>query len=73
MKKFALISACIAFVFCLAGGLVILNSIGFDLFGKQDNALNAGIGLYFIGKAVFVGAMILLTAFGLKFDSKSTL
>ena len=71
MKTFALVSALVAFVFCLSGGLVILNSIGFDLFGKQDNALNAGIGLYFIGKAVFVGAIILLTAFGMKSDSKT--
>ena len=69
MKTLTLVSAVVAFVFCLSGGLVILNSIGFDLF-KKENGLNAGIGLYFIGKAVFVGGMILLTAFGMKSDSK---
>jgi hypothetical protein len=63
MKLFAIASAFIAFVFCLMGGLVLLHSIGFDLFVDKDNALYAGVGLYFIGKAVFVGAMILLVFF----------
>ena len=70
MKIFSIISAIIAFIFCVLGGIVILSSIGFDLFGNAENALYAGLGLYFIGKAVFVGVMILLTALGLKSEPK---
>lgn len=68
MKPFAIISALLAFVFCLAGGYVILHGIGFELFGNanKDTSLQAGIGLYFIGKAVFVAAIILLTVFETK-------
>lgn len=64
MKIFAIVSAAIAFLFCLAGGLVVLQSIGYDLFNKE-NGLAAGIGLYFVGKAVFVGATIVLAYYKL--------
>lgn len=64
MKILIIVSAVVAFGFCLLGGLVILNEVNFQFSG--DRATDAGIGLYFIGKAVFVGTLILVTAFGLK-------
>ena len=53
------IAAILAFVFCLAAGIWILMHA--DLSGTGD-VLEVGIGLYFIGKAFFVGPMLLLTA-----------
>lgn len=60
MRPFATIAAIVAFVFCLAGGLLLINNSGFKLFEGDDPW--GAIGLYFIGKAVFVGAMLLLQA-----------
>lgn len=59
MKRLCVVCALLAFVFCLGGGLWILNKTGLD-FG--DDAVSAGIGLYFIGKAFFVGPLLLITA-----------
>ena len=42
-----------------AGGLWILTSVGFD---HDGDAVETGIGLYFIGKAFFVGPMLLVAA-----------
>lgn len=56
MKKFGLISAGVAFVLCIAAGFWILAHAGF----KNEDALSTGIGLYFIGKAFFVGPMPVL-------------
>ena len=47
-------SATIAFVFCLAGGLWLLITSGFD----TSDGIGTGIGLYCIGKAFFVGPML---------------
>ena len=58
-KKFkivAVVAAIIAFVFCFVGGVWILSQCSFS----KDDALPAGIGLYFIGKAFFVGPMLLV-------------
>ena len=52
-------SALISFVLCLVAGLWILVLDGFD----PDEPLATGIGLYFVGKAFFVGPSLL-------FDSK---
>ncbi len=49
-------SAVVAFVLCIGGGLWILVFGGFD----TDEPLGTGIGLYFVGKAFFVGATLLL-------------
>ncbi len=57
---FAVIAALVAFAFCLAGGLLLLNNSDFKLFDGEDPW--GAVGLYFIGKAVFVGAMLLLQA-----------
>jgi hypothetical protein len=51
-------ASALAFCACLAGGLVVLIAVGIS---KKD-AWGAGIGLYFIGKAFFVGPMLLITA-----------
>jgi hypothetical protein len=57
MKTLVRISAAAAFLLCLLGGLWIL------FHGKnKDDALSIGIGLYVIGKALFVGPMLLATA-----------
>jgi hypothetical protein len=52
-------SGVLAFLLCLGGGLWILAKVGFN---TSDDAISTGIGLYFIGKAVFVGAMLVLAA-----------
>jgi hypothetical protein len=51
-------SGILAFVICLIAGMYILINVGFD---DSDGALYTGIGLYFIGKAVFVGPMLIIT------------
>lgn len=60
LKTLARISAGLAFFLCLGGGLWILTSVGLD-HGKDD-AVWTGLGLYFTGKAFFVGPMLLVAA-----------
>ena len=57
MKTLARISAVIAFLLCLIGGLWILFHVK-----AKDDAVWVGIGLYFVGKAFFVGPMLLVAA-----------
>ncbi|MDD5676742.1 MAG: hypothetical protein PHW60_01970 [Kiritimatiellae bacterium] len=57
MRRIGVVSAILAFVFCLGGGLWIISKTGLD-FG--NDAVSTGIGLYFIGKAFFVGPMLLI-------------
>jgi hypothetical protein len=45
--------------FCLLGGVWILKKVGFN---TRDDVMSTGIGLYFIGKAFFVGPMLWLAA-----------
>ena len=59
LKTLARFSAALTFVICLTGGLWILASVGFD---HDGNSVETGIGLYFIGKAFFVGPMLLVAA-----------
>ncbi|MBU1693140.1 MAG: hypothetical protein KJ726_01775 [Verrucomicrobia bacterium] len=59
MKTIGIGSGLLAFACCLAAGLWILTKTGFD---HGEDALSTAIGLYFIGKAFFVGPMLLLTA-----------
>ena len=58
-----------SFAFCLLGGLWILTRTDFK---SKDDVLGTAIGLYFVGKAFFVGPMLWLAAekFGSKTDSK---
>ena len=59
MKTLARIGAGLSFAFCLLGGLWILSRANF---GSKDDVVGTGIGFYFIGKAFFVGPMLLLAA-----------
>jgi hypothetical protein len=59
MKTLARVGAGLSFAFCLLGGLWILSRANFT---SKDDAVNTGIGLYFVGKAFFVGPMLLLAA-----------
>jgi hypothetical protein len=65
------IGAGLAFLFCLAGGLWILKKTGLNPHG--DDAVWTGIGLYFIGKAFFVGPMLLIVAETLERRERSEL
>ena len=58
-RKMFVVCALLAFVFCFWGGVWILSKTGLN-FG--NDAISTGIGLYFIGKAFFVGPMLLVTA-----------
>ena len=60
MKTLARAAAVMAFLFCLFGGLWILLHVGFK--SKGDDAIWTGLGLYFVGKAFFVGPMLLVAA-----------
>jgi len=60
MKTMARIGAALAFTGCLLGGVWILTKTGFDR--SNDNVVWTGLGLYFVGKAFFVGPMLWLTA-----------
>ncbi len=54
------IGSVLAFLFCLlGGGWILLNCwSGHD----KDNAIYIGMGLYFVGKAFFVGPMLWLVS-----------
>jgi hypothetical protein len=57
MKILARFSAVVAFLLCLIGGIwVIANS------DSGEEEIWIGIGLYLIGKAFFVGPMLLIAA-----------
>ena len=58
LRRIGLTSGILSFVICLIAGMYILINVGFD--GK-DSAVYTGIGLYFIGKAFFVGPMLIIT------------
>jgi len=50
----------LASLICLFAGIWILYYVGFE--ASKDNAVSTGIGLYFIGKACFVGPLLIITA-----------
>ena len=55
MKILSRVTAVLAFLFCFTGGVWFLcHATG------NDNVLLVGFGLYFIGKAFFVGPMLWL-------------
>ena len=58
LQVFGVVGGALASLICLAAGIWILYHEGF----KSDDAVTTGIGLYFIGKAVFVGPMLAITA-----------
>ena len=60
LKVLGRVAAALAFLFCAAGGIWILKTVGPNPSG--GDAVWIGIGLYFIGKAFFVGPMLLIAA-----------
>ena len=58
IKLIGRIGAIFAFIGCLAGGLWILTSVGSEHGDFGD--IWTGLGLYFVGKAFFVGPVLLL-------------
>ena len=63
LRKLGIIFSVLSFVVCLAGGVWILVHVGFD--ADNDGAVWTGMGLYFVGKAFFVGPMLLITTLGI--------
>lgn len=59
LEKIGVVSAILSFFICLGGGIWILANVSFE---TGSDAVWSGIGLYFIGKAFFVGPMLLITA-----------
>jgi hypothetical protein len=59
LKWFGTICGIAASAMCLWGGLWILAQAHFN---RGDDALAIGIGLYFIGKALFVGPMLIIAS-----------
>lgn len=59
LKTLARVAAVASFLVCLAAGLWILICVGFQ---TKSDAVWTGIGLYFVGKAFFVGPMLLVAA-----------
>lgn len=59
VRKIGIASALISFLLCLGSGLWILRGVGFR---SGDDAVWTGIGLYFVGKAFFVGPMLAVTS-----------
>jgi hypothetical protein len=62
-KIFGILSGVLSFAICLVAGIWILQKTGFDM---KDDAVSTGIGLYFIGKAFFVGPMLIITTLSKK-------
>jgi hypothetical protein len=62
MIRICRISAVLAFLFCFTAGLWILTKTGL---AHGNDALTTGIGLYFLGKAFFVGPMLYLATYRL--------
>ncbi|HPN83723.1 MAG TPA: hypothetical protein PK821_00165 [Victivallales bacterium] len=63
MKKFAVTCGIISSVACLVAGLWILSRTGLTLGeGKDGEYVWQAIGIYFIGKAFFVGPMLIVAA-----------
>jgi len=58
LREVCITGAVLSSVLCLAAGLWVLINVGFQ---DGENALWTGIGLYFIGKAFFVGPLLLAT------------
>lgn len=60
MKIFGFVAGVVSFLVCLTAGTWILVRTGLST--DKDNVLTVAIGLYFVGKACFVGPMLVLTA-----------
>ncbi len=63
-SKLGKVSAIIAFVLCLLAGLLLLWVTRFSII--KDQVLYTAMGIYFVGKAFFVGPALLLLDKGSK-------
>ena len=63
IRRTGIVCAIAAFLLCLFAGLWILTKTGFD---HDNDAISTAVGLYFIGKAFFVGPMLFIAALQLK-------
>lgn len=59
LKAFGVAAGVLASLLCIAGGAWILAHVNYK---SGDDEVWIGIGLYFLGKGVFVGPMLVLTA-----------
>ena len=58
IRRFGVVSGMLAFFLCFAGGIWIVANSDFD----PSDPLAMGLGLYFIGKALFVGPMLIIAS-----------
>ena len=63
VRKIGVASALVSFLLCLGSGFWILRGVGFQ---SDDDAVWTGIGLYFVGKAFFVGPMLVVTSLSIR-------
>jgi len=56
VKTIGRLGAVASFSICLLAGLWILSATGLD--HAKENVMVVGLGLYFVGKAFFVGPML---------------
>ena len=64
LRLFGSIAGMLSFLVCFAAGIWIVANVEFD----PDDPLAMGIGLYFIGKALFVGPMLVIASAQLRDD-----
>lgn len=60
LKTFGIVTGILASALCLLAGIWVLSIVGFET--SKDNAISTGIGIYFIGKAFFVGPLLIITS-----------
>lgn len=58
ITRIGAVAGILTFLFCLAAGVWILINTQFD----PEEPLAVGIGLYFVGKALFTGPMLIITS-----------
>jgi len=58
LEKFGKISATLAFLLCVVGGLSTI----YGVVGGTEDFIWPGLGIYFIGKAFFVGPSLLISS-----------
>ncbi len=58
LRRFGVVSGVLASLACLAAGLWLLTSAGFN----HEDPLPTALGFYFIGKALFVGPLLIVTS-----------
>ena len=72
MKVIGFASAILAFALCTAAGMWMLFFDGFhlDMSALREDPMRLALALYFMGKGVFVGCMLMLTTFQLGATAK---